>query len=185
MMSRFSQFILKLFGWKTEGNVPRDLKKYLIVVVPHTSNWDFLLGILVRSALRLDRVRFIGKSSLFKFPYGFIFRALGGYPVDRKKSSGYVESVIDIFQREDEFATTIAPEGTRGKVDRLKSGFYYIADGAKVPMILTRFDFGTKTVTLREPFYTTGDMEADMARINDYFRGAVGRNPQKGYLYGE
>ena len=184
-MSRISQFILKILGWKIEGGVPGDLQKYLVVVVPHTSNWDFPLGVLARSAVRLKHLKFIGKSSLFRFPYGFIFRGLGGYPVDRSKSTGYVDAVIDIFKKEESFATTIAPEGTRSRVDKLKSGFYYIADGAKVPMILTQFDYGTKTVRFREPFYTTGDKDADMKIIDDFFRGAIGKRPKKGYLYSD
>jgi len=183
MMSRISQWILQLFGWKIIGDFPADQNKFLVIVAPHTSNWDFLLGLLVRSTLKEKRVKFIGKKSLFRFPYGFIFRALGGYPVDRKKSSGFVDSIIQIYNREEVFATTITPEGTRSKVDKLKTGFYYIAKGANVPLVLVQFDYANKIVRFREPLHVSGDFEADMEIINNYFRGIQGKHPEKSYLF--
>jgi len=173
MMGKLSGIILRLLGWKIEGQVPLDIKKFVIAVVPHTSNWDFPLGLLVRAYMQQD-IKFIGKHTLFKPPFGWIFRWLGGYPVDRSKSSNYVDGVVDVINKEEEFALCLAPEGTRKKVDRLRTGFYYIAKKAGIPLILVRFDFGTKIITIAEPFYTTDDTEKDFEHIYDYFRGAVG-----------
>jgi 1-acyl-sn-glycerol-3-phosphate acyltransferase len=183
MMSAISRFILRLFGWKITGWDPHQLNKYVIIVIPHTSNWDFPLGLLVRRALNADFFKFVGKDSLFRFPFGGIFRALGGYPVDRSKRNNFVDSVVDIFEREDKFAMTIAPEGTRSKVDRLKTGFYYIAMGAKVPIVMCKFDYSVKEVDFREPFYPTGDLEADMVVIREYFQNAKGKHPKGSFFY--
>lgn len=179
-MSRISAFILKLLGWKVVGGVPKDLKKLIIAVVPHTSNWDFPLGLLVRSAMNRD-VKFIGKHTLFRPPYGFLFRWLGGYPVNRQASKNYVESVVEILNSKEEFALCLAPEGTRKRVDRLRTGFYHMAKQANIPIVLTRFDYGNKAVTFSEPFYTTEDQDADFDYINNYFSGVRGKNPENSY----
>lgn len=184
MMSKLSKWILGLFGWKIEGRYPppEEVPKAVLIVIPHTSNWDFPLGLLVRSAIGAD-IKFVGKSSLFKPPHGWLFRALGGYPVDRSKSTNYVQMMVDIFNREKTFHVVIAPEGTRSKVDRLRTGFYYIAKGAGIPIIMCRFDYERKVVEFREPYYPTGDVEKDFEVINDYFRNVKGKNPEQGYLY--
>lgn len=184
IMGKISAFILRLIGWRMEGQVPEDVRKFIIAVVPHTSNWDFPLGLLARSAMRRD-VKFIGKHTLFLPPYGFIFRWLGGYPVNRKTSKNYVDSVVEILDSKDEFSICVAPEGTRKKVDRLKTGFYHMARLAKVPIILTKFDYGNKVISFSEPFYTTDDQEADMAFISNYFAGVQGKNPEFSYDPGQ
>ncbi|MFQ5446142.1 MAG: lysophospholipid acyltransferase family protein [Saprospiraceae bacterium] len=182
MLSRISAFILWLFGWKIEGEYPHDLPRVVLIVVPHTSNWDFPLGILVRTAIKAD-IRFVGKNSLFKPPFGWLFRSLGGYPVDRKKSTNFVRSMIDIFEREERFHVVLAPEGTRSKVDKLKTGFYFIAQGGKAAIVMCSFDWARKVVAFREPFYPSGDKDADFKIIDDYFRGVKGKCPELGYLY--
>ena len=181
MLSSINALLLKLLGWKVivEGNLD-ELKKYIVVVVPHTSNWDFPLGLMVRSSIRQD-IKFVGKRSLFKPPHGAVFRWLGGIPVDRSKSNNTVDATIDMFNNRSELAICIAPEGTRKKVDRLKSGFYYIARGANVAIVLCKFDFENKEVVFREPFYTTDDKEADMALIHDYFKNVRGKIPKNSF----
>ncbi len=180
MFAALSAFILRLFGWKIINHMPKDLKKYVLAVVPHTSNWDFPLGILVRSALKL-KTKFIGKKSLFAFPHGFIFYWLGGTPVDRSKSHNYVDQVAAIFEQNDSFSLAIAPEGTRKKVSKLKTGFYYIAKKAGVPIILCRFDASHKLVELNEPFYPTEDVEKDFRFIENYFKGVKGIKPENSF----
>ena len=182
MFSAISKVILWILGWKVEVNYPADLKKYVVIAVPHTSSWDFPLGLLVRSAINRD-IKFIGKHTLFKPPFGWIFRALGGYPVNREKSTNFVKAVVKIYEREDEFACLLAPEGTRKKVDKLKTGFYFIAKRANIPVIMVKFDFGNKKITFSEPFYTTDDQEADFAFIDNYFRGTRGKRPERSYKY--
>lgn len=181
MLSAISKWILRCFGWKIEGHYPHELKKFVIIVIPHTSNWDFPLGVLVRSALKA-KVNYVGKDVLFRPPFGWLFRWLGGYPVNRSKSSHFVDNVVDIFNKEEQFALTIAPEGTRRKVEKLKSGFYYIALGARVPIVMIKFDWGNRIVGICEPFYPTGNFEADMEIVKNFYRGVKGKNPQDSFL---
>src|SRR6266850_2408387 len=105
--------IFKLIGWKIEGSFPLKIKKYIVSVAPHTSNWDFVIGVMARSILKIQRARFLGKSQLFQRPYGWFFRWLGGYPVDRSSSHDMVQQAVDIFNRHERFILAIAPEGTR------------------------------------------------------------------------
>jgi 1-acyl-sn-glycerol-3-phosphate acyltransferase len=177
---KLSTGILRLFGWKIEGEVPSDLKKYVVIAVPHTSAWDFPLGVLTRASQGLD-IKFIGKKSLFMPPFGWLMYKLGGYPVDRSKSKNFVQSVVDIFNQHEEFAIALAPEGTRLKVGKFKTGFYYIAKGAGVPILLVSFDYGRKVVTYDpEVFYPTDDAEADLEYIWNYYKGLRGKNPGRG-----
>jgi 1-acyl-sn-glycerol-3-phosphate acyltransferase len=176
--------ILKWIGWKVNFDIKPVPDKFIIAVIPHTSNWDFPLGLLTRSVMGTD-TKFVGKSSLFKWPFGGLFRWLGGYPVDRSKHNNFVDSVIDIYKKEKTFSTAISPEGTRKRVDKLKTGFYYIAKGAGVPILLCRFDYANKSVDFSEPFYTTDDKEADFKFMENYFKGVVGKIPENGYMYSE
>jgi 1-acyl-sn-glycerol-3-phosphate acyltransferase len=182
MKQKLSLFILRLFGWRIKGRYPKELPKGVLIVIPHTSNWDFPLGILVRTAIAAD-IKFVAKSSLFHPAFGWFFRWLGGYPVERKKSTNYVQSMVNIFNKEPRFHIVIAPEGTRSRVERLKTGFYYIAKGAAAPLILCRFDWGRKEVFFGEPFFPTDDVEADFQKIDSFFRGVRGKRPELGYLY--
>lgn len=184
MGKKLTQFILKLIGWQIRFNVQPVPDKFIIVIVPHTSNWDFFLGLMTRSMMGTDS-KFIGKASLFKWPFGGIFKWLGGYPVDRSKKNNFVDSVVDIFNSKEKFSIALSPEGTRKRVEKLKTGFYYIAKGANIPMVLCRFDYGNKVVDFDDPFYATDDVEADFEYINNYFKGVVGKIPENGYMYGE
>ncbi|MFN5171320.1 MAG: lysophospholipid acyltransferase family protein [Cyclobacteriaceae bacterium] len=172
--------IFKLMGWKITGHFPPDLKKYVVAVAPHTSNWDFPIGVMARSILRIQHAKFIGKSSLFKPPLGWLFRAMGGYPVDRSKSTDMVKQVVDIINAHDEFILAIAPEGTRKKVEKLKTGFYYIAKGAGIPIIPCGFDFAKKEVVISQPVFPSGDTESDLAGMLKFYRGITGANPKLG-----
>ncbi len=173
-------FVFKILGWKINGQFPPDLKKYIVAVAPHTSNWDFLVGVAARSILRMQNARFLGKSSLFKPPFGWLFKALGGYPVDRSKSHDMVDQVAEIFEHEDQFILAIAPEGTRKKVEKLRTGFYYIARKAKVPIIACGFDYKKKEVIIGAPFYPSGDVQADLTSLTAFYRSITGKNPHLG-----
>ena len=179
-MQTFSKFLLRLWGFRLDGDPSNNLPHRIFAVIPHTSNWDFPLGLLVRSAAGI-KVQFIAKDSLFKPPFGPLFRWLGGYPVDRTKSHNYVEAVSNLFQSQPRLAIAIAPEGTRKKVERLKTGFYHIARMAKVPIIMTKFDFGKKVVAFSEPLYPSGDIERDFQIMKAFYEDARGRNPELGY----
>ena len=180
MYSAFCSFMLRITGWKITGDFPYHIKKYIIVVIPHTSNWDFPLGLLIRGFLK-QNISFFAKKSLFRFPFGGLFRWLGGIPVDRSKHTNFVDAVVSLYNNHDELHTVIAPEGTRSKVKTLKTGFYYIAKGAKIPIILCKFDYGKKEVHFAEPFYTTDNKEADFQFIRDHFKHVKGKNPELGW----
>lgn len=172
--------IFKIMGWKIEGTFSPDLKKYIIAVAPHTSNWDFVIGVMARSILRLQRARFLGKDALFKPPYGWFFRWLGGHPVDRTQRHDMVQQVVDIFNRHDEFILALAPEGTRKKVDKLRTGFYYIAKGAGVPIIPVGFDFYKNCIVIGSPLYCSNDSETDFNNLLAFYRKIRGKNPELG-----
>jgi len=173
-------YLFTIMGWKISGGFPENLKKYIIAVAPHTSNWDFFVGVAARSILRIQKARFLGKSTLFKPPFGFVFRWLGGYPVDRSKSEDKVAQAVALFNAHDEFILAIAPEGTRKKVERLKTGFYYIARNAGVPIIPVGFDFKEKLIKIGEPLYPGEHIDSDMLILRDFYRKVTGRNPALG-----
>jgi 1-acyl-sn-glycerol-3-phosphate acyltransferase len=175
MRSIYYFFFIRLGGWKIQGDVPRDLKKYIIAVAPHSSNWDFPIGLAVRSIKRF-KSNFLGKKELFKAPFGWLFRKLGGYPVDRSHKTNLVDQVVEIIRTNEHFVIAIAPEGTRKKVDKWKSGFYYIAHKAEIPIVFASFDYPSKTVEFRPPFYPTGDLEKDSKVIMEFFEGKKGKN---------
>jgi len=182
MWKAFSRFMFfRVKGWTIEGDFPDD-PKYLAVVGPHTSNWDFPIGIYLRSILDQD-IKFVAKDALFKWPLGPLLKAMGGYPVRRDRNTRFVDALIQIFQREETFKLCITPEGTRSRVDSLKSGFYYIARGTGVPMVVVVFDWGNKQVRIYEPYYATDDMQADFEYILDKFRGVDGRVPEQGVFF--
>ncbi len=177
-MKYISKFIFtKIFGWKLVGNFPKELKKYIVIGAPHTSQFDFFIGLAVRNITGV-KINFIGKKSLFKPPFGFIFKKLGGTPVDRNKSTNMVDEIVQIFNKNDEFRLAISPEGTRKKVTKWKTGFYYIAKGANVPIVMFTFDFGKKQVALSKPFYPTEDKENDFNCFYDFYKDVKGKYPE-------
>jgi 1-acyl-sn-glycerol-3-phosphate acyltransferase len=182
MFSLLSSLVLKIWGWKITGKYPFDLAKVVICVAPHTSTWDFPLGVLVNSSHKC-RANYVGKHTLFKPPFGGFFRWLGGIPVDRSIKGNFVSATVEAFNREKRMHLVIAPEGTRKKVDKLKTGFYHIARMANVPICMCVFNADTKEVFFDPKlFYPTQDEQADMAFIWNYFKGVKGFNPEKGIL---
>ena len=178
-MKKISKFILcSLFGWKTYDQFPSNLKKYIIIVAPHTSWFDFPLGVLTRASYDL-KANYIGKHTLFKPPYGFIFKALGGTPVDRSKNANMVDAIIDIFNTRENFILALSPEGTRKKLKKWKTGFYYVAKGANVPIVMVGFDYGTKRVTIAKPYNITGDLKVDYEHFYNFFKNVKGKYPEK------
>jgi len=177
MSPRFARFIMRLFGWHIEGTIPESLHKYVVIAAPHTSWWDFFVGLLARAAID-RRILFLAKNSLFKPPLGWFMRWLGGYPVDRSKNTKLVDQVITLFNQKSELALSIAPEGTRKRVTEFKTGFYYIARGAKVPIICVRLDYGNKKVTFSPPFYPTENAQEDLRKLWNHFVGVRGKRPE-------
>nr|WP_299383493.1 1-acyl-sn-glycerol-3-phosphate acyltransferase [Allomuricauda sp.] len=179
-MHRLAKFLyFKVFRWKLVGTFP-DLKKCVIIVVPHTHWMDFFLGLLVRKVINKE-MHYIGKKSLFKPPFGWFFRWTGGAPVDRTKNSNTVDSVAQIFEEREIFRFALAPEGTRKKVKALKTGFYHIAKKAGVPIVMVAFDFGEKQVKIAEPFFPSDDIQKDFKDIRAFYNGVQGKIPAYSY----
>ena len=153
-----------------------------MIVAPHTSSKDFYIGVAARSICHLEYVKILGKVELFRFPQGFFIRAIGAYPVDRSKNNNLVDNVVGIFDGKDHFAIALAPEGTRKKVKKFRSGFYHIARKAGIPVVMVGFDFKRKIIDICEPFYPTNNTEEDMKFIWNYFTGITGANPELGII---
>lgn len=179
MSKFFARLILSFFGWKAENAFPSDVKKYILIVGPHTSAWDFVVGVLFRASLRID-AKFLGKEELFKGPFGFLFRWLGGYPVDRFNKSNLVDQVVKIVKDNEAIGIALSPEGTRQRVDKLRTGFYYIALKAHVPIIMAGLDYQRRVAIFSSPFFPTGEKEQDFEIIYNFFRPVVGKIPAKG-----
>ena len=166
--------MLRAMGWTVEGEVP-NLPKFVIAVAPHTSNWDFVVGIATMFALDL-RIGYLGKHTLFRWPFGALMRWTGGIPVDRTSPHGVVGDSVAAFTRTQRRILAIAPEGTRSRVGQFKSGFLQIARGARVPVILATLDWGAKVVRLGPAFDPGEDVEADRRRTEAFFAPVRGRN---------
>lgn len=176
LMRWISIFILRLLGWSLDKTaIPN--QKCVLIGAPHTSNWDFPIGIMVCFALRLD-VYWMGKSSLFPLFFKNFMKWFGGIPVNRQQSENLVQSTINAFNENEHLIVIIPPEGTRGKVTRWKTGFYYIAHGANVPVYMGYLDFKNKVAGIGKVFYTTGDIEKDMVQIKEFYAGFTGKNSQ-------
>ncbi|MCB0794481.1 MAG: 1-acyl-sn-glycerol-3-phosphate acyltransferase [Flavobacteriales bacterium] len=180
MFRAFSGLMFWLLGWRIEDHRPPGLRQYIVVVAPHTSNMDFFIGLFTRSLARMGDVKYLAKKELFRPPLGWFFRAAGGFPVDRSKSTDLVEQVAGFFRADPDFKIAITPEGTRKRVEKWKTGFHRIARAADVPVILAAMDYGRKVVSFSDVFPLTDDLEADVERMKDHFRQVRGRHPEKG-----
>lgn len=164
------RLVLKMMGWRLEGSLP-DLPRFIIIGVPHTSNWDFVLAMAAVFALGI-KMFWIGKHTLFRPGYGWLMRRMGGIPVDRSQHHGMVEQLKDAFGRKDKLILCITPEGTRKKVTAWKTGFYHIAKGADVPIVTARLDLKKKVVYFQKPIYPSGNIDADMEKIRVLCEGS-------------
>lgn len=169
---------LRLTGWRFAGEPFPDVPKCVLIVAPHTSNWDFIVGVGAMYALGL-RGTFLAKDSVFVFPLGILMRFLGGFPVDRTAKSDVVTQTVELIARTDRITVVLAPEGTRKLTPRWRSGFYWIAQKAGIPILPVTFDFGTKSVHLFPLFHPTGDQDGDIARIRALYRPEMAKFPAK------
>ncbi|MEH6763155.1 MAG: 1-acyl-sn-glycerol-3-phosphate acyltransferase [Aequorivita antarctica] len=167
----------KMMGWRIEGVFDPTVKKAVIIVVPHTSWHDFYLGLFTRRITK-TQINYIAKKELFRWPFGWYFRWTGGEMLDRTPGQNKVEAIAEIFNNKEEFRLALAPEGTRKKVTSWKTGFYYIALAANVPIICVPFDYSKKTITINQPFYPTGDLNLDAEKLRVYFEGVVGKKAE-------
>ncbi|MBL0132607.1 MAG: 1-acyl-sn-glycerol-3-phosphate acyltransferase [Chitinophagaceae bacterium] len=168
----------KITGWHFRGTFPREYKKMVMIVAPHTSWKDILVGFSSRAMLGINDAKFLGKKELFDGPFGWLFKALGGVPVDRFSSQGMVEQVVNMINAHESFLLGMSPEGTRKRVDKLRTGFYHIARNANIPILMVGLDFGKKEMVFGEPFFASTDEEADIKKIISFFAEFEGSNPE-------
>ncbi|MFW2390139.1 MAG: lysophospholipid acyltransferase family protein [Polyangiales bacterium] len=168
---------LRVAGWEKRGERP-PVDRYVIIAAPHTSNWD--MPFMLAAAFVYDiPVRWMGKHTLFKAPFGPFFKALGGIPIIRHRPGGVVGQMVEHFANNESLVLMVPAEGTRSHVDYWKSGFYHIARGANVPVVLSFLDFGKKVTGIGPAIELTGDYTADMDKIREFYSGMQGLHPEK------
>ena len=175
--SAFSRWVgrtvLKSMGWKVQGRFP-SCRKYIITLAPHTSNWDFVVGVAILLASGL-KISFLIKHSLFFWPFSLFLRRIGGVPVDRRAAHGIVGEMVRHFAEHEKMILTIAPEGTRRKVNQWKVGFLHIGHGAKVPVVPVGLDYPSKTATVGDMVALSGEMEKDLAAVKSFYSDIRGK----------
>jgi len=176
-MKYISKIYLKSIGWKIKGTFPANLKKCVIIAAPHTSNSDFIIGRAAFYMLGIPKITFLIKKELFFFPMGYILKAMGGFPVDRKKNT-LVKDSIDNFNNKKAFYLLITPEGTRKLAKVWKKGFYHISYEAKVPVVVTYMDYAKKEGGLGYIFEPTGNYEEDLKKINHFYKDVTAKYPE-------
>jgi 1-acyl-sn-glycerol-3-phosphate acyltransferase len=175
LMRWISLFVFRIRGWRIEGRFPA-VAKYVLIAAPHTSNWDFPITLCMTFALK-GKIYWLGKDTLFRWPFGVMFKWLGGIPVDRSKSNNMVAQMIQRFSADENLVVTIPPAGTRSNVMKWKTGFYYIALGAKVPVVLGFLNYRTKVGGIGPVYHPSGDIHADMQQIRSFYSGIHGKHP--------
>ena len=175
-MHRLSLWVLRLIRWRMEGELPGP--KCVLIGAPHTSNWDLPIAMLLFWSLEVD-ARWIGKHTIFRWPVGWLMRALGGIPLDRTNTENFVSQAAERFAISDQLVLAIAPEGTRKHTDYWRSGFYWIAHEARVPIVLAYADYGRRVGGIGPSLTPSGDIESDMEKIRAFYADKVGKHPEK------
>ena len=171
----FAKLILKIIRWKIEYELPPE-KKFILIAVPHTSNWDLPLMLLISNIIGIQ-FNWVAKDTIFKGLHGKYLRWLGGIPVNRRSRANFTDQVIEIFNQSEKLIIVVAPAGTRGYTEYWKSGFYHIARGAKIPITFGFLDYGNKVGGLKPGFMPSGNTEEDFKLIRNFYRGMTGKNP--------
>jgi 1-acyl-sn-glycerol-3-phosphate acyltransferase len=169
------RLVLALLGWRLVGTIPNQ-KKMILCVAPHTSNWDFVLGIATYLALGL-KANWFGKHTIFRWPFGWLLRSLGGIPVQRRNKHGFVGQMVEQFHQRDHLVFALAPEGTRKPTETFKTGFYHIGLGANVPLVPVGMDYRKKSLVFGPALMPTGDYEGQCREMMSFFRAVVPRKP--------
>lgn len=177
MKSLYNFIYYKIIKWKVIGEFPKELNQYIVIAAPHTHWHDLPLGLLLRKVTNTT-INFVAKKELFIWPLGWYLRKVGGFSLDRTPDQKTVDAYVELFKNNSNFILNIAPEGTRKKVNTWKTGFYYIAKLANVPIIMVAFDFGNKQHVISKPFYPSTNVEADFKFMHSYFEGVVGKVPE-------
>lgn len=179
MKKIIGKWLLNLFGWKLENKIPKDIKKFVLVAAPHTSNWDFMVALPSMWMIDL-KGKYLIKKELFWWPLSWFLRTTGGIPVDRKSmNKDFVRYLNELFDKHDEFGILFTPEGTRSWTKKWKTGFHRISMNLDIPIILAYADFDKKQVRVGDVFYPTNNLEEDLKRLEDYYKGVLGKHPEK------
>ena len=178
MLRLFLKLYWKIFGWNISGTFPYQYKKMVLAVAPHTHWVDVMVGFAARQALHIEHAKFLGKKELFVGPLGWVLRKMGGTPVDRFAKAGMVDQVVELFNSHETFMLGLSPEGTRKRVDKLRTGFYHIAKKAEVPIVPIGFDYANKLVVIGEAFFPGDDEKADLKKIIAFYATIKGRRPE-------
>lgn len=176
MLQAIARAILRIGGWEMVGELPAE-KRAVVIAAPHTSNWDGFWALVYKVAMRLD-IHFFAKESLFWFPLSTLLRALGGIPLDRKRAASAVDQAIEKFRNNESFYFGLAPEGTRSRADHWKSGFYRIAEGADVPVVLGFLDYGKRRIGIGPTLRLSGDWHKDLEFCQAFYKDVQGRRPE-------
>lgn len=168
--------ILSISDWRVSGAIP-NLPKLVVIVAPHTSNWDFVHGMAAAFALGL-KVSWMGKHTLFRRPFGGLMRWLGGISIDRRASHGVVQQTMQIYAEREQLILGITPEGTRGRAPQWKMGFYHIAKGSGIPIVPVYFDYPRRTIGFGEPLIPGADPDIDLEKLIAFYRGHLGKRPE-------
>jgi 1-acyl-sn-glycerol-3-phosphate acyltransferase len=177
MITKLFILLFKLKGWKIVGTPPPDLKKAVVIAAPHTSNWDFVYALAVFKQLKL-KMRYLIKKEVNFFPLSILLKNTGAIPVERSKKNNLTDQIVNLFKQHDKIFIAIPAEGTRKRVDKVKSGFYYAALGANVPILPGYLDFKKKEGGFGDPIYLSGNKAADMALIRAFYAGKTGKYPE-------
>lgn len=167
---------MRAMGWRFAGELP-NLPKFVAIVAPHTSNWDFIVGLAAKWALGVDAT-WLGKHTLFVWPFSLFFRAIGGIPVDRSSANNVVDETVRAFAQRPRMVLALSPEGTRKKVPHWRTGFWHIARGAGVPIVIVAFDWGTKSIRFGPVIEAEGDADENLPRVKALFADTRGRRPE-------
>ncbi len=177
MSQKLAEIVLRLISWQVDVTLP-EARKYVVIGAPHTTGWDLFYLMLLKLSTGID-LKWIGKDTLFKWPLGIFMRWLGGIPVKRRSKNNFVEQIAEQFRQREELIIAIAPEGSRGKTAHWRTGFYYIALGADVPIALGFIDYPSRVVGIGPSLLPSGDIQADFAKIKAFYGGKTGRYPEK------
>lgn len=178
MLRLFLKFYWKLFGWKLSGEFPHQYKSVLLAVAPHTHWYDVMVGFAARNVMQIHHAKFLAKKELFVWPLGWILKKMGGTPVDRSAKLGMVDQAVALFNGDENFMLGLSPEGTRKRVDTLRTGFYHIAKKAGVPIIPIGFDYENKKVIIGEAFFCSDNEAEDIKKLITFYATIKGKNPK-------
>jgi 1-acyl-sn-glycerol-3-phosphate acyltransferase len=177
LMQKIARQILHIIGWRTDVLLP-GVSRYVLIGAPHTSNWDFAIMMLLTISEGIP-VNWMGKDSLFKGPLGYLMRFFGAISVNRKEQTNLVEQIASMFDNKEELIVVLSPEGTRSKTSRWRTGFYYIALKANVPIAMAYADYKNKLCGIGPTIKPTGDIQADFEIIKEFYKGIEGKHPLK------